>query len=98
MVPPSAPVVWYQYVERPSAAANGMFSGCFTTPLAWTVFRSLLYASKVVGICLTPALSNIFLFTVVTMKEASYGMPTTLPSEVNESSCGMSDFMALVST
>src|ERR1700710_269864 len=98
MVPPRAPVVWYQYVESPSAAANGMFNGYFAMPLVLIVRRSWLYTSNVVGILVMSALPNIFLFTVVTMNEASYGMPTTWPSEVNDASCGMSALRPLVSS
>ena len=71
MVPPSAPVVSYQYVDRPSAAANGMSSGCAETPVVWSFLRSAVYSSSVVGIVVMPALANIFLFTVVTMNDAS---------------------------
>src|SRR3954465_15555550 len=71
IVPPSAPVVSYQYVERPSAAENGMFSGCFASPLACTCFRSFVYWSRVDGIELMPARANMSLLTVVTMNDAS---------------------------
>jgi hypothetical protein len=71
MLPPRAPVVSYQYVDRPSAAANGMSSGCAETPLAWSFLRSLVYSFSVVGMVVTPALANMCLFTVVTMNDAS---------------------------
>jgi hypothetical protein len=71
MAPPRAPVVSYQYVDRPSAAENGISSGCAETPELWTFLRSLVYAFSVVGIVVMPALANIFLLTVVTMNDAS---------------------------
>ena len=70
-VPPRAPVVSYQYVDRPSAAANGISSGCAETPALWSFLRSLVYWSSVVGIVVMPALANMRLFTVVTMNDAS---------------------------
>lgn len=63
-----------------------MFRGCSTSPFAFTFCRAAVYSVIVVGIVSTPASSNIFLFTVVTMKEASYGIPTTLPSLVKDAS------------
>ena len=45
-----------------------------------------------VGIVVTPALAKSFLFTVVTRNDESNGIPISLLSETNVSSCGMSDF------
>ena len=67
MLPPKACVVWYQYVDRPSAAAKGMLSGYSTTPLLLICCRSLVYWSIVVGMVVIPALANRSLLTVVTM-------------------------------
>ena len=96
-LPPNALVVSYQYVDRPSAAANGMLSGYSTTPLALICFRSFVYSSIVVGIVVIPALVNRSVLTVVTMYDESYGTPMTCPSSVNEPNCGMSVLSAAVS-
>jgi hypothetical protein len=69
--PPNAAVVWYQYVDSPSAAANGMFRGCSTTPVALTCRRAAVYSSIVAGAGLAPARANISVLTVVTMNDAS---------------------------
>src|SRR3569833_2617847 len=90
IVPPNAAVVWYQYVDSPSAAANGMFSGYWTSPFALICLRSCVYWSIVVGILVTPALVIFFLFSVVTWMDVSNGMPTTWPLMVYDTSWGMS--------
>ncbi len=84
-------MIWYQQVDRPSAAANWMSSG-LAMPLALpTCLRSAVHADRVVGMVVMPALAKSFWFTVVTRKDESNGRPTSCPLDSNVLSCGMSD-------
>src|SRR4051812_27444909 len=62
-VPPKAPVVSYQYVERPSAAANGMLSGYLVTPLSLICCSAAVYFAIVCGAGSAPAFLNMSVFT-----------------------------------
>src|SRR6202042_1046732 len=88
--PPNAAVIWYQQVDSPSAVANWMLSG-LAMPLAVPTFLSAAEKPlKVVGTDVIPAFWKSFVFTVVTRKDESNGIPISLLSTTKVSICGMS--------
>src|SRR5436190_13254485 len=92
--PPNAAVIWYQQVDRPSAAAKWMSSG-LAIPCERTLSSAAENSLSVDGTLETPAFWKSLELTVVTMNDASNGIPTSWPRVSKVASCGMSCFRLL---